>query len=1012
MQHAFPEDELKPISCTPQTRNKDNPADIGLNDVLGNYSLTLIDSLSTLAILASGNEKESGRRPLKDFQNSVKSLVDLYGDGSNSTARCGKRACGFDLDSKVQVFETNIRGVGGLLSAHLFAVGELPIRGYNPTPNKKGGIRWPNGFVYTSQLLDLAVDLATRLLPAFSTQTGIPYPRVNLRTGIPFYLNTEGFCYADGSNSHSNGQREVTENCAAGAGSLILEFSTLSRLIGDPRFESLAKRAFWAVWDHRSTLNLLGNGIDAESGAWTNPPLSGIGAGIDSFFEYSLKSHILLSDLPSTDSSSDHFLDVWHQAHAAVKHHIYRSATQEKHPFYAQVDTGTGALRYTWIDNLSAYYPGLLVLAGEIEEAIESHLLFSALWTRYAALPERWNTANGFIDPHFRHWAGRPEFIESTFHLYQATKDPWLLRVGEMALKDIRRRCWTECGWADLGDVVSGEKRDRMESFFLGETAKYFYLLFNEDHPLNRGDGAVVFTTEGHPLVIPRKKKSHNDRVHHEDPLPPLGPTTCPAPLPGLPLTFSNIANRQDLFHAAALAQLHSVPQNPSRASELRPSDPHSGRPGIGLGDIRSPSNYTFYPWTLPQSLIPANGYSSEIVSDVITTLTFPPGPEGSTGDKSGLLGSLQKLSDGVLITNLANMRFSLVAEKSHVPGGEGMLRIQGVGGFTLGREEMVYVSGEALRGTFGSMGEDERFERIKDSEWVDLIIDVGNDDIKTVEAAAAVEEPGGKFEGLMEQIEGMLSGILGVGPGKEQLLENARAAMMVDPGFIEKAKAYMPDLGKAKGVKDAGGKKQERFTIPAILPAGIGAAPIPSALDHDAPLGKVLPLKKIFFLEDELCEQHLPAHVALDHEVLVLRRGGCSFNAKLANIPILTPKSKLQLVVILSPDDGSGGRARQEGMVRPLLDEKQRTPAGLERAREVGAVMVDDLNGGVGRVFGRAASARGGWRAAEGGVGDGEDRDGEWWEEQGRGNAGAMGGKRRFWFESLGVRIGNLGML
>ncbi len=40
----------------------------------------------------------------------------------------GTRARGFDLDSKVQVFETVIRGVGGLLSAHQFAVGDLPIR--------------------------------------------------------------------------------------------------------------------------------------------------------------------------------------------------------------------------------------------------------------------------------------------------------------------------------------------------------------------------------------------------------------------------------------------------------------------------------------------------------------------------------------------------------------------------------------------------------------------------------------------------------------------------------------------------------------------------------------------------------------------------------------------------------------------------------------------------------------------------------------------------------------------
>ena len=121
MNHAFPEDELKPLSCKPQTRNKDNIADIGLNDVLGNYSVTLVDSLSTLAILASGDDGKDGQSPLKDFQEGVQALVELYGDGGERRP-CGTKACGFDLDSKVQVFETNIRGVGGLLSAHLFAI--------------------------------------------------------------------------------------------------------------------------------------------------------------------------------------------------------------------------------------------------------------------------------------------------------------------------------------------------------------------------------------------------------------------------------------------------------------------------------------------------------------------------------------------------------------------------------------------------------------------------------------------------------------------------------------------------------------------------------------------------------------------------------------------------------------------------------------------------------------------------------------------------------------------------
>ena len=287
MLHAFPEDELKPISCTPLTRDATNPAHIELNDPLGNYSLTLIDSLSTLAVLASSSgPPEKRNKALEKFQSGIIALVELYGDGSNGPGGQGIRGRGFDADSKVQVFETVIRGVGGLLSAHLFAVGELPITGYDPRKLSFQGsdgalqIRWSRRFTYNGQLLRLAHDLGRRLLPAFTTSTGIPYPRVNLRHGVPFYksspLNSmeDEICQgSDFGQCHGPPQvnKEITETCSAGAGSLTLEFTVLSRLTGDLRFEQLAKRAFWSIWERRSNIGLVGSGIDAENGLWTSP---------------------------------------------------------------------------------------------------------------------------------------------------------------------------------------------------------------------------------------------------------------------------------------------------------------------------------------------------------------------------------------------------------------------------------------------------------------------------------------------------------------------------------------------------------------------------------------------------------------------------------------------------------------------------------------------------------------------------------------------------------------------
>jgi hypothetical protein len=283
LKYAFPEDELRPVTCGALVRDRANPAHIEVNDVLGNYSLTLIDSLSTLAILASDPPQgRRARKPLKDFQDSIALLVEYYGDGTNDTTGVGKKARGFDLDSKVQVFETTIRGVGGLLSAHLFAVGELPIRDYNPditSRNGREGISWPNGLFYNGQLLRLAEDLGRRLLPAFHTPTGLPYPRVNLRTGTPFYENSPLNMDAENGQcekSASNNSPELTETCSAGAGSLVLEFTTLSRLTGNPIYEKVAKMAFWAVWDRRSTAGLVGSGIDAETGQWMSP-YTGVG---------------------------------------------------------------------------------------------------------------------------------------------------------------------------------------------------------------------------------------------------------------------------------------------------------------------------------------------------------------------------------------------------------------------------------------------------------------------------------------------------------------------------------------------------------------------------------------------------------------------------------------------------------------------------------------------------------------------------------------------------------------
>jgi hypothetical protein len=63
-------------------------------------------------------------------------------------------------------------------------------------------------------------------------------------------------------------------------------------------------------------------------------------------------------------------------------------------------------------------------------------------------------------------------------------------------------------GYSSLNDVTSvpAPKKDKMETFFLGETLKYLYLLFGDTNvlPLTQ----FVFNTEAHPLPIRSQKDS------------------------------------------------------------------------------------------------------------------------------------------------------------------------------------------------------------------------------------------------------------------------------------------------------------------------------------------------------------------------------------------------------------------------------------------------------------------------------------------------------------------------
>lgn len=89
--------------------------------------------------------------------------------------------------------------------------------------------------------------------------------------------------------------------------------------------------------------------------------------------------------------------------------------------------------------------------------------------------------------------------------------------MGVDILRSLQHSAKTTCGYATINDVRDHRKADRMESFFLAETTKYLYLLFDTDNFIHNtgseGDlidtqwgrcvvdaGGYIFNTEAHPI--------------------------------------------------------------------------------------------------------------------------------------------------------------------------------------------------------------------------------------------------------------------------------------------------------------------------------------------------------------------------------------------------------------------------------------------------------------------------------------------------------------------------------
>ncbi|KAM6048206.1 endoplasmic reticulum mannosyl-oligosaccharide 1,2-alpha-mannosidase [Chlamydotis macqueenii] len=428
---AWGHDELKPLS-------KSYSEWFGLG-------LTLIDALDTMWILGLKEEFEEARKWVAN---------DLV----------------FDKNVDVNLFESTIRILGGLLSTYHLSGDSL--------------------------FLEKAKDIGNRLMPAFKTPSKIPYSDVNIGRGT------------------AHPPRWTSDSTVAEVTSIQLEFRELSRLTGDEKFQ----KAVDDVMKHVHTLSGKNDGlvpmfINTNSGQFTHLGVYTLGARADSYYEYLLKQWI------QGGKKENELLEDYMRAIEGVKKHLLQRSQPKKLTFVGELAHGHFSAK---MDHLVCFLPGTLALGAHNGLTADHMKLAEALietcYQMYAQLetglsPEivhfNLHAQKGHKDveikPADRHNLLRPETVESLFYMYRFTGDKKYQDWGWEILQNFNKYTRVPTGgYTSINNVQNPsnpEPRDKMESFFLGETLKYMFLLFSDDIDLINLD-KYVFNTEAHPLPI------------------------------------------------------------------------------------------------------------------------------------------------------------------------------------------------------------------------------------------------------------------------------------------------------------------------------------------------------------------------------------------------------------------------------------------------------------------------------------------------------------------------------
>ncbi|KAL4772946.1 glycoside hydrolase [Aspergillus nidulans var. acristatus] len=454
--HAWKADELRPITA-------------GSRNNFGGWGATLVDNLDTLLIMGLDEE----------FAAAVDALADIDFSPHISSS---------SPQSTINIFETTIRHLGGLLAAY-------DLTGCRET-----------------RLLDKAIQLGEMIYTSFDTENRIPVPRWNLHKA-----------------GNGEPQRAAAQGVLAELASSSLEFTRLSQLTGDMRYFDAASRItdlLDSQAGHTRIPGLWPVSVNLQKGDLTRGSTFSFGGMADSAYEYLGKTYRLLGGVgkgPQYERLARNALD------AGTRHLLFRPMT----PDHADIllsgvahATSSSVGLEPRTEHLACFVGGMYALAGRLfsnETYLDTgrKLTDGCIWyydnSPLGIMPEMltvpacpsvaecpWDETRGGIYTYVRdgHYVLRPEAMESIFYMWRITGDEKYREAAWRMFTAIEAVTKTEFGNAAVRDVMvedgNVEREDSMESFWMAETLKYLYLIFGEADLLSLDDW--VFNTEAHPL--------------------------------------------------------------------------------------------------------------------------------------------------------------------------------------------------------------------------------------------------------------------------------------------------------------------------------------------------------------------------------------------------------------------------------------------------------------------------------------------------------------------------------